>query len=104
MANLIQWNGVSYNKKPYPAWAELLGWMMALASMLLIPGFAIHQLWKTPGTLQEVTFFSQFVNVVSAVTCRLHFSNSSKRRTGCFRRALDFLKVHFGRSSVTLGA
>jgi len=54
MANVIQWNGVSYNKKPYPAWAEFLGWMMALVSMLLIPGFAIHQLWKTPGSLKEV--------------------------------------------------
>ena len=56
MANVIQWNGVSYNKEPYPAWAELLGWMMALASILLIPGFAIHQMWKTPGTLSEVIF------------------------------------------------
>lgn len=55
MANIIQWNGVSYNKQPYPGWAELLGWMMALASILLIPGFAIHQMWKTPGTLSEVS-------------------------------------------------
>lgn len=44
---------------------------MALASMLLIPGFAIHQLWKTPGTLREVSFcfcsvylFSIFMEVV----------------------------------------
>lgn len=58
MANIIQWNGVSYNKQPYPGWAELLGWMMALASILLIPGFAIHQMWKTPGTLSEVSFAS----------------------------------------------
>lgn len=58
MANIIQWNGVSYNKQPYPGWAELLGWMMALASILLIPGFAIHQMWKTPGTLSEVIFVS----------------------------------------------
>lgn len=55
MANIIQWNGVSYNKQPYPGWAELLGWMMALTSILLIPGFAIHQMWKTPGTLSEVS-------------------------------------------------
>ena len=60
MANIIQWNGVSYNKQPYPGWAELLGWMMALASILLIPGFAIHQMWKTPGTLSEVIFVYSF--------------------------------------------
>ncbi|KAL9962432.1 hypothetical protein ACROYT_G031536 [Oculina patagonica] len=53
LANIIQWNGVSYNKQPYPAWAEFVGWMMALSSMLLIPGFAIYQIYKTPGTLRE---------------------------------------------------
>lgn len=53
MANVIQWNGVSYNGEAYPGWAEFLGWIMALSSMLLIPAFAIHQLWKTPGTLSE---------------------------------------------------
>lgn len=54
MANVIQWQGVSYNNKPYPGWAEFLGWLMALSSMVLIPAFAIYQLWKTPGTVKEV--------------------------------------------------
>lgn len=57
MANIIQWNGVSYNKKPYPGWAEFIGWVMALSSMSLIPGFAIYQLWKTPGSIKEVMKF-----------------------------------------------
>ena len=57
MANIIQWNGVSYNKKPYPGWAEFVGWVMALSSMSLIPGFAIYQLWKTPGSIKEVKKF-----------------------------------------------
>ena len=61
MANIIQWNGVKYNKQPYPGWAELIGWMMALASMLLIPGFAIHQMWKTPGSLRDVICASVFL-------------------------------------------
>ena len=66
MANVIQWNGVSYNGEAYPGWAEFLGWVMALASMLLIPAFAIHQLWKTPGTLSEV-LLSSFVFSLSFV-------------------------------------
>ncbi|XP_073241635.1 sodium- and chloride-dependent GABA transporter 1-like isoform X1 [Porites lutea] len=53
LANVIQWKGVSYNNKPYPGWAEFLGWLMALSSMVLIPAFAIYQLWKTPGTVTE---------------------------------------------------
>ena len=57
MANIILWNGVSYNKKPYPGWAEFIGWVMALSSMSLIPGFAIYQLWKTPGSIKEVKKF-----------------------------------------------
>ena len=55
---------MSYNKQSYPGWAELIGWIMALASMSLIPGFAIYQIWKTPGTLREV-----FFSTVSVFVC-----------------------------------
>ena len=54
LANIFQWAGVSYNKVPYPGWAEFLGWVMALSSMLLIPGVALYEMWRTPGTLKEV--------------------------------------------------
>ena len=77
MANVIQWQGVSYNNKPYPGWAELLGWLMALSSMVLIPAFAIYQLWKTPGTVTEVRILFLNSHVVVCLSyqtwCRLTF-------------------------------
>ncbi|XP_001631770.2 sodium- and chloride-dependent GABA transporter 1 isoform X1 [Nematostella vectensis] len=57
LANLIQWKGVKYNGKPYPGWAELIGWMFMLSSVLMIPAFAIHEIYKRSGTLRErITF------------------------------------------------
>ena len=77
MANVIQWQGVSYNNKPYPGWAEFLGWLMALSSMVLIPAFAIYQLWKTPGTVTEVRILFLISHVVVCLSyqtwCRLTF-------------------------------
>ena len=49
VAQLAQWAGISYQKKAYPAWAEFLGWCLALASMILIPLFAILQYIKAKG-------------------------------------------------------
>ena len=52
--SISQWSGVSYNDYKYPPWAEFFGWVLALSSMLFIPGIAIWQLYRTPGTFMEV--------------------------------------------------
>lgn len=51
--SISQWGGVSYNNYIYPPWAEFFGWVLALSSMLFIPGIAIWQLYQTPGTFME---------------------------------------------------
>jgi len=48
--SIIQWSGVVYDKYQYPDWAEFCGWVLALASMLWIPGVAIYKIIKTPGS------------------------------------------------------
>lgn len=49
------WGGVSYNNQPYPAWAEVVGWLLAFMSMTFIPVFAVIQFYKAKGaTLAEV--------------------------------------------------
>lgn len=48
--SVIQWSGVSYDSYQYPGWAEFCGWVLALASMLWIPGVAIYKIVKTPGS------------------------------------------------------
>uniref|UniRef100_A0A4W6CSX5 Transporter n=1 Tax=Lates calcarifer TaxID=8187 RepID=A0A4W6CSX5_LATCA len=38
----------------YPAWAYVLGWVMALSSILLVPGWALYKLGTGTGTLSQV--------------------------------------------------
>ena len=47
--SVIQWKGVVYGDYKYPVWAEFCGWVLALASMLWIPGVALFKIFKTPG-------------------------------------------------------
>ena len=55
MATLIQWEGISLDDYKYPPWAEFIGWVVALASMLLVPGYAIFEVFNSSGfTLREV--------------------------------------------------
>ncbi|KAH6928172.1 hypothetical protein HPB50_012364 [Hyalomma asiaticum] len=37
----------------YPWWGEMVGWGMALASIIWIPTYAIYYLWNSSGTLLE---------------------------------------------------
>lgn len=63
--SISQWSGVTYNKYQYPPWAEFIGWLIALSSMLFIPGVAIWQLYRTPGTFMEVSVTAIYVLLVS---------------------------------------
>ncbi|XP_009859590.2 sodium- and chloride-dependent GABA transporter 1 [Ciona intestinalis] len=55
-AHLAFYSPVEYNKIVYPGWAEVVGWLSASASILMIPGWAIYQLNYHPrakGSLSE---------------------------------------------------
>ena len=50
-----QWSGLSLGEYKYPIWAEVIGWLIALSSMLFVPGVAIYQLlWNSSGPILEV--------------------------------------------------
>eukprot|EP00794_Sanderia_malayensis_P013971 gene13971-15428_t len=56
--SLVKWSGVSYKttKNPsymYPVWAEVIGWVLALSSMICIPIGFIAALWFGKGPIQE---------------------------------------------------
>ena len=38
----------------YPVWAYIMGWLFALSSIVLIPGWALMKLATGPGTLRQV--------------------------------------------------
>ncbi len=49
------WSGLSYEGKKYPIWAEFVGWCISLASILMIPLFALIAVYKAEGsTMKEV--------------------------------------------------
>ena len=52
--SVAQYQPLTYMDYRYPQWGEAIGWMMALSSILVIPGYAIYIFAVTPGTLRQV--------------------------------------------------
>lgn len=53
---LVKYKPLKYNNVyTYPAWGYGIGWLMALSSMLCIPLWIFIKVWKTEGTLPEVS-------------------------------------------------
>uniref|UniRef100_A0A023G0M0 Putative gaba transporter ixodes scapularis gaba transporter n=1 Tax=Amblyomma triste TaxID=251400 RepID=A0A023G0M0_AMBTT len=53
--SVIKYQPLVYAKTyAYPWWGEMLGWLMALASMVMIPAYMLYFLLTTPGTLRQV--------------------------------------------------
>ncbi|CAB3981103.1 sodium- and chloride-dependent GABA transporter 1-like [Paramuricea clavata] len=54
ISTIVQWEGITLDDYKYPPWAEFIGWLIALASMLLVPGFAIYEVYHARGlTIRE---------------------------------------------------
>jgi len=50
---VFSWKPVKYGDVEYPTWAHILGFIMSMASMLWIPGYAIYYLATETGSFQE---------------------------------------------------
>ncbi|XP_054168846.1 sodium- and chloride-dependent GABA transporter 1-like [Oppia nitens] len=53
MFSLVQYQPLTYMDYDYPWWGELIGWFLALSSMLCIPGYAVYIYFNTPGDFAE---------------------------------------------------
>ncbi|KAL9972857.1 hypothetical protein ACROYT_G019239 [Oculina patagonica] len=51
--SLVTYTPLKYNEYSYPFWGQVIGWCMALSSIMCIPGFMIFKFVTTEGTLQE---------------------------------------------------
>jgi solute carrier family 6 dopamine transporter-like protein 3 len=52
---LIGYEPLTYEEYVYPVWANVLGWIIAGSSILMIPGTAVYKLVTTPGTFMQVS-------------------------------------------------
>ena len=55
---MFSWKPVKYGDVEYPTWAHILGFIMSMASMLWIPGYAIYYLATETGSFQEVKHYA----------------------------------------------
>lgn len=52
---LMGYEPLTYEDYVYPQWANVVGWLIALSSVLMIPLVAIIQIIITPGTFWQVS-------------------------------------------------
>ncbi|KAI4905506.1 hypothetical protein NFI96_007446, partial [Prochilodus magdalenae] len=51
---LVGFEPLRFNRRyVYPAWAYGLGWLLALSSVLMVPGWALGSLWRLEGSLKQ---------------------------------------------------
>uniref|UniRef100_A0A8C8A1V8 Transporter n=1 Tax=Oryzias sinensis TaxID=183150 RepID=A0A8C8A1V8_9TELE len=53
LASTVTSSGLKYNDYVFPPWANLLGWGVAMSSMLFVPFYAIYKFLSVRGTFTE---------------------------------------------------
>ena len=54
--HLVNYKPLTYNNMyVYPWWGEVIGWCLALSSMLCIPVSLLYKLFRAKGTFKEVS-------------------------------------------------
>jgi hypothetical protein len=53
---LVGYEPLTYEEYVYPVWANVLGWIIAGSSIIMIPGTAVYKLLTTPGTFIQVCY------------------------------------------------
>lgn len=57
MYGLLGYEPLTYEGYVYPAWANVLGWIIAGSSVAMIPAVALYQYFNTSGTPLQVIHF-----------------------------------------------
>ncbi|XP_077545010.1 sodium- and chloride-dependent GABA transporter [Haemaphysalis longicornis] len=72
--SLVQYRPLKYIDYVYPWWGQLIGWFLALSTMLCIPGYAIYKFIVTPGDLRTrcKELFRPDVDIQTEIRARKH--------------------------------
>lgn len=72
--SLVQYRPLKYIDYVYPWWGQLVGWILALSTMLCIPGYAIYKFIVTPGDIRTrcKELFRPDVDIATEIRARKH--------------------------------
>ncbi|KAM7294185.1 hypothetical protein ISCGN_023704 [Ixodes scapularis] len=72
--SLVQYRPLTYIDYVYPWWGQLVGWFLALSTMLCIPGYAIYKFIVTPGDLRTrcKELFRPDIDISAEIRARKH--------------------------------
>ncbi len=92
--SVIGFTPARYGNYIFPPWAQGVGWVIALASIIWIPLAAVHTLWVLPGSLIQVTYICHLLYFptqdiansthVHVLACHLHKKSGCVNITGTF--------------------
>lgn len=55
IASTLTSSGLKYDDYVFPNWSNVVGWGVAMSSMLFVPVYAIYKFCSVPGTFKEVS-------------------------------------------------
>uniref|UniRef100_A0A6Q2YCM0 Transporter n=1 Tax=Esox lucius TaxID=8010 RepID=A0A6Q2YCM0_ESOLU len=55
IASIVTSSSLKYDNYEFPPWSNIVGWGVALSSMMFVPAYAIYKFLSMPGTFKQVS-------------------------------------------------